>query len=241
MNGEQQIDRVIGAISGGRVLDVATGTGDTIQWMIEALKDYDWFLGVDSVDIATRTFEDENVFERDDVAFEQMDAHHLALDDASFDTVTTTRSLHHFSDPAQALREMARVLKLGGHIIIGDMYRDHQTETQMTHVMAHHWWARIDAALGIDHMETYTRQQIVDFVERMGLRRVEYFDYADLNGEATDIARTEFTRRQIARYLDKAKDLPNFGAIQAEADVILRRLDEVGLHGATMLFAIGEK
>ncbi|WP_119072408.1 class I SAM-dependent methyltransferase [Aggregatilinea lenta] len=241
MNNAEQIDQAIGAISGGRVLDIATGTGSTIQWMIEALKDYEWFLGVDSVDITLRTFEDENVFESDDVEFQRMDAHHLELNDASFDTVTTTRSLHHFADPAQVMDEIMRVLRPGGHVLIGDMYSDNQTETQMTHVLAHHWWARIDAALGIDHTETYTRQQIVDLVEGMGLSRVEYYDYADLGGEATDIARTEFTKRQIARYLDKAKDLPNFDAIQAEAEVLLRRLDEVGVHGATMLFAIGEK
>jgi SAM-dependent methyltransferase len=42
----------------------------------------------------------------------------LPLDDQSFDTVVSTELLEHVPDPLRALREMYRVLKAGGYLIL---------------------------------------------------------------------------------------------------------------------------
>jgi SAM-dependent methyltransferase len=43
---------------------------------------------------------------------------HLPLEDESFDTVVSTELLEHVPDPQRALREMFRVLKPTGHLIL---------------------------------------------------------------------------------------------------------------------------
>ncbi len=48
----------------------------------------------------------------------RMDAEHLAFADASFDTVVTSLSLCTVADPARALREMARVCKPDGRVVL---------------------------------------------------------------------------------------------------------------------------
>jgi SAM-dependent methyltransferase len=170
----------------------------------------------------------------------QMDAHHLTFEDASFDTVTISNSIHHMSDPKQVLAEMARVLKPGGHVIISEMVHDNLTEEQQTHALIHHWWAEIDLALGIPHYETYTRQQLIDLANGIGLSRCDLYDYADLTSDPHDAEQTEYLRGHLRRYLDRAKDLPNFADIEARGLVIDRRLDDVGFRGATLLVVIGQ-
>jgi ubiquinone/menaquinone biosynthesis C-methylase UbiE len=48
------------------------------------------------------------------------DAEHLPLPDADVDLVVCVDSLHHYPDPRAALREMARVARPGGGLVIGE-------------------------------------------------------------------------------------------------------------------------
>jgi ubiquinone/menaquinone biosynthesis C-methylase UbiE len=54
-------------------------------------------------------------------AIYQAPAERLPLADGSVDLVTSTVSFHHWSDPAQGVREAARVLRPGGLFILADM------------------------------------------------------------------------------------------------------------------------
>jgi len=48
----------------------------------------------------------------------------LPFDDDAFDLVVSTLSMHHWSDPRQALREIGRVLRPGGCVLIWDFRPD---------------------------------------------------------------------------------------------------------------------
>lgn len=52
------------------------------------------------------------------VQFQVGDAHALAFPDNSFDAARVDRVLQHLADPAQAVREMARVVRPGGRIAV---------------------------------------------------------------------------------------------------------------------------
>ena len=57
------------------------------------------------------------------VRFLVRDAGHLGFSDDSFDAVVSMNALHHFRSPIAAVREMARVLKPGGKIVLSDLDR----------------------------------------------------------------------------------------------------------------------
>lgn len=117
-----------------------------------------------------------------------MDALKMDFADASFDTVCIANSLHHMEDAPAVLSEMLRVLKPGGRMVVNEMYCDGQTDTQLTHVLLHRWWAAVDSALGITHRETYTRQALVDLLSGLGLADFSVEDANDLSGDPREPA-----------------------------------------------------
>lgn len=239
MHTEQEIRAALGAIDGGRVLDVATGAGGMITWLIEDLKSYDTITGIDTVDIRERLNGQPSVFDQERITFRQMDAHAIDFPDASFDTVSISNSLHHMADPRRVVAEMGRVLKPGGWAILSEMVRDDLTEEQLTHMALHHWWARVDSALGITHNETFTRAELRALVGTMPLRELTVFEYADLESDPFDADTLATLRGHIDRYLERARDLPDFPAIQARGDALRQRLETTGIRWATGLVILG--
>lgn len=53
----------------------------------------------------------------------QSDAYALPLDDGSADYVMANMFLHHVEDPGRAIKEMSRILKPGGKLVITDLDR----------------------------------------------------------------------------------------------------------------------
>jgi ubiquinone/menaquinone biosynthesis C-methylase UbiE len=115
------------------------------------------------------------------------DACQLDFADSSFDMVCISNSLHHL-DPVPALREMKRVLRLGGVLFVSEMYRDGQTETQMTHVLLHHWWGAVDKINGIVHRETYQRSELFELFRMFNLKNEILYDLSDLDSDPRDPA-----------------------------------------------------
>ena len=176
---------ILGGINGGRVLDVATGGGGFVQFLIEGLGAFSEVIGIDISDAGRGSFE-EAFGERRNVQFEVMDALALSFPAASFDTVAVSDSLHHFEDPVIVLREMLRVLKPAGHVIVAEMYRDGQSPAQLAHVELHHWAAAINQTQGIHHRETYPRAELVRLLDGFRLDGVETFDQADTSHDPKD-------------------------------------------------------
>ncbi|ADY27126.1 Ubiquinone/menaquinone biosynthesis methyltransferase ubiE [Deinococcus proteolyticus MRP] len=100
-----------------RVLDIATGTGD-FALMLKRRAPYAQVTGSDFV---PEMLEIARVKGRQaglEVTWEEGDALALPYPDASFDTVTCTFGFRNFSDYAQGLAEMYRVLSPGGRLVI---------------------------------------------------------------------------------------------------------------------------
>ena len=228
---------ILGGVNGGRVLDVATGGGGFVNFLIEGLDDVTEIVGIDISDAGLGAF-DEALGDRPNVRFEVMDARELSFPAASFDTVAVSDSLHHFDDPLVVLREMLRVLKPAGHVIVAEMYRDGQSPAQLTHVELHHWAAAINQTQGIYHRETYPRAELVRLLDGFRLDGVETFDQADTSHDPKDPNTVAAHDAIIARYLALAAGHPDLGR---RGRAIRRRLKAVGIHGATELVYLGRK
>jgi SAM-dependent methyltransferase len=227
---------ILGHVSGGRVLDVATGSGGFIHFLIEGLQDYTEIVGVDNSERAAAEFA-EAFKDRPNVRFELKDAARLDFEYSSFDMVCISNSLHHL-DPVPVLRQMKRILRPGGVLLVYEMIRDGQTETQMTHVYLHHWWAAVDRVNGVVHYETYRRSEILALVYGLGLCNEVIYDLKDLDADPRDPEVMEELAPVFERYIQRAQGHRN---LQIRGEKLRKRVEQVGFHSATTLVIIGQK
>lgn len=102
-----------------RILDVATGTGDLAIEMARRI-DGVQVLAVDlseqMLSVARRKVEARGLDGR--IVLDRGDAEHLTAGDASFDVATVAFGVRNFGDLEAGLRELFRVVRPGGRVVI---------------------------------------------------------------------------------------------------------------------------
>lgn len=102
-----------------RILDVATGTGDFAMLAAKELKPQE-LLGIDlsegMMEVGRKKIEEAQL--GNVVHFQKEDCLHLSLDTDSYDAVMVAYGIRNFENLDQGLREMCRVLKPGGRLVI---------------------------------------------------------------------------------------------------------------------------
>jgi ubiquinone/menaquinone biosynthesis C-methylase UbiE len=171
----QNVINVLKGISGGKVLDIATGEGVFIKTLMKTLGNYDNFTAIELSEEELEKAKKE--LKEAPVSFFQMNAENLEFKDHEFDTVCLSHSLHHLDNIELVLSEMLRVLKPNGNFILQECYSDgEQTEAQVTDILIHHWDAIIDRKRGIPHNETLTKMKICDYIKKLPLTESRQFD-----------------------------------------------------------------
>lgn len=100
------------------VLDVGTGTGLLAEILAEKLKEGAIF-GVDQSPAMLRVAQEKVVQKKlHNYYLLKCPAEELVFRDALFDLAFCVRALHHFADPAMALKELNRVLKGEGKLVM---------------------------------------------------------------------------------------------------------------------------
>jgi ubiquinone/menaquinone biosynthesis C-methylase UbiE len=105
------------------VLDVGCGTGATLEAIVRAHPDvHAWGIDLSAEMIAKARERLRRAGERagGQIDLQVAEAEHLPLADDAVDLVVCVDSLHHYPDPAAALREMRRVTRPGGGLVIGE-------------------------------------------------------------------------------------------------------------------------
>ncbi len=233
------IEAAVSHIPAGRVLDVATGTGGFINFLAENLLDYSQIIGIDIAEHRLATA--RQAYPLANIRFMRMDAARMSFADGHFDTVCIANSLHHMPHLDGVLAEMLRVCRPGGHIIISEMFRDDQSETQLTHVYLHHWWAAVDALQGIIQFETFTREHILEIWGKLALHGCAQFELKDLEVDPLDPELLHELDTIIDRYIQHTGNHPSGAGLRLRGEELRKRVHKVGFHAATTLFLIGEK
>ena len=118
----------LGKLNPQQILDIATGTGDFALLMAKRLppKGGQGVLHITGADISEGMMSvgREKVKQeglQDMISFEHEDCLNLSFPDGSFDAVTSAYGVRNFQDLDKGLREMRRVLRPGGHLLIVEL------------------------------------------------------------------------------------------------------------------------
>jgi len=234
----ENLEKRLGSISGGKVLDVATGRGEFINVLMNVLMKYREFIGIDNSDRSVAFASD--AFATEPVRIEKMDATAMTFPNDTFDTVAISNSLHHMDRLEMVISEMMRVLRPGGHFIVREMIcDDDQTPAQLTHVLLHHWWGKVDTCLGITHKPTFTRGELETMMRTLPLSTMETFEEND-----EDLIGPEHIDQLVQMmdpYVERIRGHQCFEALRQEGEGLKCRLREVGFASSQSVVFIGIK
>lgn len=103
-----------------RILDVGCGVGYLLRLMATRCPQAAELTGIDPAPAMVRVARAATVDPR--VSFQVGVAERLPYADHAFDLILSTTSFDHWADQRAGARECARVLALGGHVILADLF-----------------------------------------------------------------------------------------------------------------------
>jgi ubiquinone biosynthesis O-methyltransferase len=109
---------MLGDVDGRRVLDVGCGDGELA---CELAARGAIVTGIDSSVAMIEAAKNRAAEQRTDIAFQVATAESLPFPDGQFDVVTAVTVLCFVKDAASVFQEIARVLRPGGHLVIGEL------------------------------------------------------------------------------------------------------------------------
>jgi demethylmenaquinone methyltransferase / 2-methoxy-6-polyprenyl-1,4-benzoquinol methylase len=117
--------RLSGVVPGDRVLDCATGTGDLALAFKRAVGPTGEVVGTDFCAEMLETAPAKARRAGLEVRFEVADALALPYADRSFDVASIAFGIRNVDDPVRCLREMARVVRRGGRVVVLEFGQPH--------------------------------------------------------------------------------------------------------------------
>lgn len=239
MSLHELFERIITRLPEGLVLDVATGPGGFLDILAKTLPGSPKLIGIDL--FMTPLQDAVAYFSNPKISFCQMDALQMAFPDQTYDTVAVSASLHHLPDPPAVLQEMGRVLKPGGVFLCAEMFADAASTPQKTAIQIHHWAAAVDQAQGSYHHETYTRQQMLAFIELIQLKKLAVHEWNDTQTDPFDPAGLKQVQGYLEHRLEVAKSLPDSQGLVEQGELLLRQLAKTGIQREPVLVVVGWK
>jgi len=217
------------------ILDIGTGSGD----FIEVLQDVFPQAQITGVDPDTESLQ-EAIKKYPEVTFGEMRAEILEFADNSFDLASISMALHHLPDIQTSLKEMLRVVKPGGWIIVNELFSDNLNPSQEVHKIFHHFRSKIDRLTGIYHQETFEKEQILHLVKAAGIQIQLSFENTIQTNLIASPGELDVRIEKMKQHLEKIKGLPEYEIYKPQIEEFRQRALLFGFQPATRIVVVGQ-
>jgi SAM-dependent methyltransferase len=218
------------------ILDVGTGTGGFIPVLQKCFPE----ASITGIDPNQESLQEAKL-QFPDILFIEMDSEKLQFDGNTFDIVNISMALHHFSKVRKSLKEIKRVVKPGGYIIITEPLSDNLNPAQEVHKIYHHFCSRIDRLMGRFHRKTFTKNAILHMLKMAELPVQFYFEHrknpllAENNGEI------DIRLEKMKGMLEQIRGLPEYETMRSQLDEFRKKAAGRGIQPATNLVIVIRK
>ena len=169
-----------------RILDVATGTGDFALMAVDRLQPQS-LIGADLSEgmLSVGREKVERAGKSDVITLQKEDCMALSFEDNTFDAVTVAYGVRNFEDLDRGLREMLRVLKPGGRLVIIELTSPVRFPMkQLFWLYAHVWMPIVGKLVSRDSraysylpatMEAFPQGEVMQgIIEKAGFQSVKF-------------------------------------------------------------------
>lgn len=220
-----------------KILDVGTGNGNFIKMIASLTDTYEEIIGIDELEVAVST--SQKNFEDERVSFQLMSGHKMDFEDDSFDLVCLSNTLHHLDDIKGLFKEMERVLKPGGFLMINEMIANGLTKRQKAHLKIHHFAASIDRACGDIHYETMPAVEVLKTLdENCELSIKDAWNLTFERPDSNSKEEIDWLMNTIDRLLTKVEDHEEYSAFVKQGEKIKKYILKTGFDSATQLMVV---
>ncbi len=217
------------------ILDTGTGTGD----FIEVLKEVFPEAKITGIDPNTESLL-EAAKRFPEITFAEMSAEKLEFEDKSFDLASISMALHHLPDIQKALKEMLRVVKPGGWIIVNELFSDNLNPAEEVHKMLHHFRSKIDRLTGVSHNETFKKDEIREIIKASGIDiQFEFENHL----EPVSLAETNELENRLEKmklHLEKLKSRPEYEIFKPQIEEFRQAALKHGFQSPPRIVLIGK-
>jgi ubiquinone/menaquinone biosynthesis C-methylase UbiE len=218
------------------ILDVGTGSGSFIPVLQQTFPEAK-ITGIDineAILLAARQKFPELIFLK-------MKAEKLHFKDNSFDVVSLSMTLHHFPKLKKSLKEIRRVVKNEGWIIINETISDNLNPAQKVHKIYHHFRSRIDSITGTYHRKSFTKDAILQILKVSGIHVQFFFE----NKKNINLIKSKYDIdsfvNKMQQMVEKIKGHPEYDIIKPEIETFREMALKFGIQPATNLIIVARK
>lgn len=219
-----------------KILDVGTGEGGFIPVLLQTFPGSEITAidpNTESLKVARQKFPG--------IQFLEMEGERLKFGDDHFDVVSLSMALHHFPKVKKALKEIKRVVKPGGYIIINEPISDHLNAAQEVHKMYHHFRSRIDRLVGTFHRQTFSSTAILQMLKMAELPVQFYFEQRNNFHLHNENGELEVRVEKMKEMLEKIKGRPEYKQMLPQIEEFREKSLKNGFQQATNLVIVIRK